>query len=272
MNLDFVHTQIRELQTTLANISTNGSDIAQFEAAIVACLEHHASVKEYIAKNEFQDTAQEIHFFKELKPQITSKHIYFLKLYGIHSKMPIGSNNLIKEYLQTELTKIDNFYKNNIEFCRYYSSNSCYNDELYFLRGSFKVRLDLDQSYLDLDKSFNTSHGFKAARIIAHRDIKIYVDQLLRRIDRPTLTIPTESQLEWSGSKTDLVELIYGLQESGIIKSDINTIAQHFQSIFTIDLGDFYKTWTEIRARKKDKTKLFSKIIVDLNNRIENYD
>ena len=273
MNLDFVHIRIAELQKPVNDSFVYNGDLVQFELAIVNCLECHNKVKEYISANEFDSKEQEILFFKSIKPLITSNHIFYLKLYAIHSKMPIGSTDLIRSYLKTELDKIDNFYQNIREFCRYYTSGSTHNDELFFLRGSFKFKLDLDQYYIDVDRSFSTSHGFKVGRILAHKNIKLYIENLLVNIDSP----PVESdsvfgQLQWSGSKTDMVELIYALHESGIIKADIATIAQHFQTNFSVDLGDFYKTWTEIRARKKDKTKLLSKLIVDLNRRIDDYD
>lgn len=273
MNLDFVLNKIDQLQNPVGYSYVYKGDLVQFESAILDCLECHSRVKEYISENEFENKEQEILFFKELKPLITSNHIYYLKLFAIHSKMPIGSTDLIKSYLKTELNKIDNFYNNNIEFCRYYISGSTHNDELYFLRGSFKFKLDLDQYYIDVDRSFSTSHGFKVGRILAHKNIKLYIENLLTNIDSPSSRVQSGfSQMQWSGTKTDMVELIYGLQESGMIKADIAAIAQHFQSIFEIDLGDFYKTWTEIRARKKDRTKLFSKLIVDLNRRIDDYD
>ena len=273
MNLDFVHNKIDQLQDPVGDSFVYNGDLVQFESAILDCLECHSRVKEYISENEFEDKEQEIFFFKELKPMITSNHVYFLKLFAIHSKMPIGSTDLIKSYLKTELNKIDNFYQNNREFCRYYMSGSTHNDELYFLRGSFKFKLDLDQYYIDVDRTFSTSHGFKVGRILAHKNIKIYLEGLLTKIDSPPVKPNSVfSQLQWSGTKTDMVELIYGLQESGIIKADIATIAQQFQTIFSVDLGDFYKTWTEIRARKKGRTKLLSKMIVDLNRRIDDYD
>jgi hypothetical protein len=66
------------------------------------------------------------------------------------------------------------------------------------------------------------------------------------------------SKLFWTGSKTDLTELIYALHSSGAINSgtaDIKELASAFEQIFNIELGNYYHTFIEIRARKSSKTK-----------------
>ncbi|WP_286650255.1 RteC domain-containing protein [Sphingobacterium hotanense] len=41
------------------------------------------SVKKYIIENEFKNDAEEIHFFRTIKPQILGKLIYYNKVYRI---------------------------------------------------------------------------------------------------------------------------------------------------------------------------------------------
>lgn len=70
-------------------------------------------------------------FFKELKPEILSKYIYFSKVYHIELKCPDGSKDCIREYLSTELDKLTYFFRNNIEFYQYIRSQSTHLDHFY---------------------------------------------------------------------------------------------------------------------------------------------
>ncbi len=65
-------------------------------------------------------------------------------------------------------------------------------------------------------------------------------------------------QLNWTESKTALVELIYALHSSHSINEgriDIKTISERFESLFSMELGDIYHTFSEIRNRKTEPTK-----------------
>ena len=71
------------------------------------------------------------------------------------------------------------------------------------------------------------------------------------------------SKLFWTGNKTDLIELIYALQSSGAINSgssDIKDIAIMCEQMFNINLGDYYRTFLEIRLRKINQTKFIDKL------------
>lgn len=76
----------------------------------------YEQLREMIVSYSFPSAEDEICFFKELKPEILSKYIYFSKVYHIELKCPDGSNDCIREYLSTELDKLTYFFRNNIEF------------------------------------------------------------------------------------------------------------------------------------------------------------
>jgi len=83
------------------------------------------------------------------------------------------------------------------------------------------------------------------------------------------------SKLFWTGSKTDLIELIYALHNCGAINSgtaDIKEMALVFEQMFNIDLGNYYHTFIEIRARKNSKTKFLDRLIDVLTKRFEESD
>ena len=63
----------------------------------------------------FSSTEEEIYFFKELKPNILGRYLYFNKVYRIESQCPSGSNDVIKEYLNYELAGLTYFFCRNLE-------------------------------------------------------------------------------------------------------------------------------------------------------------
>jgi hypothetical protein len=75
----------------------------------------------------------------------------------------------------------------------------------------------------------------------------------------------------WSATKVDLIELIYALQCSGTINngnSDIKKIAKACEQLFNIDLGNYYRTFSDIRSRKMSQTKFIDKLKDSLLNKI----
>lgn len=84
-----------------------------------------------------------------------------------------------------------------------------------------------------------------------------------------------QSKLFWTGSKTDLIELIYALQSSGVVNSgtaDIKELAAVCEQIFNIELGNYYHTFIEIRSRKCNNTKFLDKMKESLLKRIAELD
>ena len=67
--------------------------------------------------------------------------------------------------------------------------------------------------------------------------------------------------LHWTGTKRALVELIYALDACGCLNKgtvDIKEIVAYFEYVFDIDLGDFYHTYMELKAKTKDRTGFLS--------------
>jgi len=54
--------------------------------------------------------------------------------------------------------------------------------------------------------------------------------------------------------------------------ADIKEIATAFQKIFNIELGDYYRTYLEIRSRKKSKAKFLEELSYSFSNKIESDD
>ncbi|AIM35263.1 tetracycline regulation of excision, RteC [Sphingobacterium sp. ML3W] len=253
---EFYKETLYKLETAIKELEIEfDCPIQQIEAVmsnIVKCL---SDVKKYVLKRGFKNTEEEIDFFKYQKPSIVSKLIYYNAIYKIETKKPYGAKPY-KKYLNSELQKLKRFFDNNLDFYKYYRTKNNYLDTKYFMRGKHDIKLSLDTFYFEADHRFSTSHDYKVAKIIANDLIHVYLEDQLNCNNHNNLS--DSASLSWTGSKTALTELIYALHYQGVFDNgniDIRIIAKHFETIFNIDLGDFYHTYLELKNRKVNRTK-----------------
>ena len=220
--------------------------IKKCEQAITIILKSINELKKVTTKSNFKAEAEEIQFFKEIKPQFTSKLIYFNRVYKIEMKKPNGGNRVLKKYYNNELLKLKAFFDNELEFYQYFRSGSTYLDFKYFFRGKFDIKLVLDSYYFETDTSFATSHDFKVATILANDLIELYIENQLIMLENKENTEKSQRKhnvkMTWTGSKVALVELMYALHTEGVFNNgaaDLKEIAEYFEHIFDIDLGQY---------------------------------
>ena len=73
-------------------------------------------LRKYILAYQFADETEEISFFKEYKPEVLSKYLYYNKIYVIESKYPTGSDIAQREYLYKELDSLTFYFSRNLDF------------------------------------------------------------------------------------------------------------------------------------------------------------
>lgn len=248
--------------------------IALCESAVGLVLQKMADLKEFVKQRGFTNAEEEIHFFKRVKPNFLSKLIYYNSIYKIETKRPYGGEKTIRKYLNRELSKLKRYFDNNLEFYKYYRTNSTYLDHKYFIRGKHDIKLSLDTYYFEADHSFSTSHDYKVAKIIANDLIQVHLEDQIsstamkNRIIRP-------ASLNWTASKTALIELIYALHSQAAFdngNTDIKFLAKSLESLFNIDLGDFYHTYLELRNRKTNRTKFLDALKEGLIKKMDDQD
>jgi hypothetical protein len=253
--------------------------ILRSESAINIIINSIEKLKQIFGKEKTKSQEQEIDFFKNIKPKFTSKLIYYNAIFKIETKKPHGGERIIKKYLNNELEKLKRYFDNNLDFYKYYRTGSNYLDHKYFTRGKFDVKLALDSFYFEVDHSFSTSHDFKVAKIMAHDLIQVYLEDKLLIMDnkQPSEKSQVNHKLKqnWTGSKVALIELLYALHTEGVFNngtSDLKEVAQYFESVFNVNLGQYHRTFLEIRIRKSDQTKFLNVLKEKLIKRMENTD
>ena len=262
------NTLIEGLEKELKLIESEDSNILQkSELSIYKTHECLKKLEKFALSANFKNIQEEISFFKELKPRIFSKLIYYVKLYNIESKRPTGSDRVQKKYLINELDRLKSFFDNNLAFYQYYRTSATYLDDKYFIRGKHDIRLSLDTFFFATDTKFSTSHDYKVSKILANELLRIYLNGELtileRKEDHPSKYQHPKIKLNWTHSKTSLIELIYALHAQGVFdnnNADIKDIADYCEAVFNIDLGDYYRAYLEIRLRKTGRTKFLDSL------------
>tara|TARA_R110000822_G_scaffold106332_1_gene234411 strand:- start:41 stop:883 length:843 start_codon:yes stop_codon:yes gene_type:complete len=230
---------------------------------------------------KIKNIEDEIYYFKQIKPQVFSKLIYYQILFNIESKRPRSSNKSQIKYFNKHIDKLQNYFNDNLEFYHYYRKGATFLDEHYFVRGKADIRLFPDTFSFFIDDKFSTSHDSTVATILAYDMLIVYlkteIDKLENSNGMETVINPfkNQSRLFWTANKTDLIELIYALQSSGAINSgtaDIKEMATACERLFNIDLGDYYRAYLEIRSRKTNQTKFLDKMKDSLVTRMESAD
>ena len=78
-----------------------------FEASLVLA-DAFLQLKAFIADYTFRDEAEEIEFFKTVKPRICHRLIYYRKIYNIEMNRPVG-NESQRSYLIDEIRGINRY-------------------------------------------------------------------------------------------------------------------------------------------------------------------
>jgi len=257
--------------------SGNGDILFKAEKGIALVEKCIRKLQKQIVGKDFETQADEIYFFKHVKPQIFSKLIYYIKLFSIESKRPRGKDVAQVKYLQQQIDKLQTFFNDNLEFYNYYRRGAMSMDEQYFVRGNRDLRMPLESFHFLIDDEFSTCQDGTVATIMAYDMLIVYlrkeVDDLNNNME-PTKNTPMEkpSKLFWTGGKTELIELLYALHTSKCINGgtvDIKELASHFEYFYNVDLGNYYHTFIDIRSRKSSRTRFLDRLIELLNQRME---
>jgi len=274
--ISFSEKLLKQLEDQLHFISVETEDtLKRAELSVEVCNEALIKLKQFILKYKFKGQAEEIKFFKEIKPGIYSKLIYHISVYNIEMHKPNGSDEAKKNHLLRELEAIENYFNKNLDFIKYYRTRKCYLDHKYFVRGNHDISLSLDSFCFDTDPKFSTSHDNKVSQIQANELLELFLKSeivLLESKQDSSLQLIPKGKLTWTSSKASLIELIYALQSSGTFNNanaSIKEIVSYFEVIFNIDMSHFYTTFQEIKERKSNQTTFLTILQQSLIKRIQ---
>lgn len=234
-------------------------------------------LKTFVLNYEFKNKEEEINFFKKSKPKLYSQLIFYREAYNIEVNRPQGGSTALQDYLRKELERIEGYYWKNKEFYHYYRSGNIYMDEIFFLRSSKpEIHLHLESFHLERDALFCTNCDYKVANILANDMLESYLmlelDKLENKDNEYAAPAFPKEKLTWTGSKADLIELIYALMETKVFnhgKASLKEVVCYFENVFNIELGtNPSRTFIELCIRKI-QTAFIDKLQNLLTNRME---
>lgn len=215
-------------------------------------------LREYITVYTFGDEAEEIRFFKEVKPRFHCELVYFAELIHIETHRPVGSRELVISFYRQVLQRLQIYFERQQIHYMYYRTGRSAEDNLLFLRDTSCVPLFPDDC-MDLDRQFSTIGSSYFAKFMGFEKMVSHLSNQVERLEQGDLQLEPQRKYRtvWTDSKAALVELAYALHARGSInhgKADIKQIVSELEFMFGVHLGNFYRTYLDISIRKKSPT------------------
>ena len=239
------------MKERLEEFTTDQDEILKIGHALTFIREIIAELKQFASTYKFNSESEEIKFFKEIKPVFLSQFFYYKKVFALRLFDSFKDVKTRQANYYKVLQQLERFVQKNLEFYEYCMTNTTYLDQHYFTRNR------LPHQSIDRDEKFTTGYDTKLAKILANELLK---KDIIKFLSRSNITQPL---LTWTGSKTDLIELIYALQAAGVFNNgtaDIKRIADGVQVAFDTNLGNYYRVFQQIRIRKSGQTNFLDEL------------
>lgn len=256
-------------------LNTHSDEVEKAKKIIIFIEDVLKQLTDWLKHHVFETIQEEIKFFKEIKPNIVAKLIFYKEILLLVATLPLDKNKRVKHY-EKKVDAINQFHRKNREFIKYIKSQSTHFDELYFSRKQYKDIFLNDCSVIIHDAKICTSHDFLLAEVIAYELLVLHIENRIDNLNQSCAITNNQihSNLHWTAKKIDLIELIYALHESKVFdngNADIKEITHVFEKAFQIDLGDnITRSFIDIKNRKTDQTRFLNQLQGALETKIEN--
>ena len=275
--IDFVRTLQKEINRKIDKVErSDNSTIKKATNASLILIHAFDRLKKFIISYEFRSRGEEIHFFKEIKPRLFFRLIYYRKLFNIEMNRPVAGIEAQKEYLQNELNAINRYTNKRLDFVRYYRAGATHLDELYFLRGQTDVEQYLEAFYYERDPQFSTNCDFKVAKIMSNDMLSVYLMaeiEALEKNQHPVSPHPfPDIRLTWQGSKAELIELIYALDSNGSFGNvPLTHLSGYLFNIFNVSPDhNMTRTFSDMKIRN-NQTPFLDSLKESLSKRMQQW-
>ena len=230
-----------------------------------------ASLKVSVIKDGFQSEWEEINFFRNVKPGVLGKLIYYNKVYRIECACPLGSGKIYRNYFSNQIKELKQEFEEHIfnsEFYRYYRSGRNDRDQTFFRLGNINLYDGLNSFVFEIDHHFSTYYDYKVARIIANDLLQNYLYLKIDSIEDSNFKDEEATKdIFWTSSKNALVELIYAMYASGAVshgKVGIRKLSMIAQIVFSVSLGDLHHAFHRMKTRAGSRTAFLDHLKISL--------
>mgnify|MGYP003113992642 CR=1 FL=1 len=254
------------------------NQLKKADLAIPTCNKAISILQDIVEKADFETTQLEISFFKNVKVIPMSYLIYYSEIRACELQIPKAGKAYQLKFLEKEIRKINKFFSKNSDFVHYMEQGHSYLDHQFFTRNHrnnfpFTPMINYYQY-----PEFSTSHDMLWAKVQAMYRYIHYIRETIQIVKPGSNQFHNEKKhklLLWTTSKTALIELIYALSSVSALNhgtADLSTITSSFEDFFNVKLDNVYKTYSEIKARKGNKTKFLEELRIKLQQKINQDD
>ena len=231
------------------------------------------AIKTEVLQVGFLNEDQEVDFFKNVKPQILGKLIYYNKVFRIETTCPVSNGKIHQSYYENVLKNLKLEYKESIcneDFYRYYRAGRTDRDHTYFRLGKINYHDGLKSGVFEIDLSFSTYYDNKIAHIIANELLYTYTLTKINPEENPDTilqNLDTNKDISWTNSQNALIELIYALYASNSVaygKIGIRKLALIFQVLFRTPLNDIHHSFHRMKTRAGSRTAFLDQLKISL--------
>lgn len=250
----FINSLEKEIENRLKGIEKSNLNVLKksLEASLVLG-DAFQRLRDFIDTHIFKSEAEEIEFFKVVKPRLYHRLIYYRKVYNIEMNRPVGVDSQ-RAYLIDEIKAINRYNNKHSDFVRYYRSGMTHLDTLYYLRNRNDTALYLESFHYERDPKFSTNADFKVAKLLANELLSVYLKGELEALEY-VKTASDDSlpavRLTWQDSKTDLTELIYLLDSKRSFGNvPLTQLAAYIANVFNTQLDtNLSRTFCDMKLR-----------------------
>lgn len=256
-----------------------GNDAGFYSARLAAISRALNVLRDRVKTIGFVIDREELMFFKFIKPRFYMLYIYEVELFNLISGVPVGTDDMVKDYYLSELAFIKRFFLQHRFLYEYYQREEEAMDDNFFLRRNLDVLMpDVAGAGVIgvFDDGFSTNQDYNFAKFRALEKLQDYILERIRLIYvRPEPVIPevllSRGKLKWTDEKIKLVELAYGIFLSGSLnngKLEIADVVHWLEQSLSIDLGVAYRKFISIGRRKNLS---YTKYLDEMRKKIEGY-
>ena len=278
MEVNYIN-YFNEFEKEYEVLKNTSDDVLSISLEIIQYIEKKLKeIHKWLKKHVLLSVQEEIYFFKELKPKMVSKLLFYKELLKLEASLPPSKKKKRKHYEEL-LTAIHQYVTTNKEFYGYYRSRTSFRDEDLFVRHCYKDIIRYDCYLINFDSKLSTSHDYNVATIIANDMFTSHLENKLEELNsnNPTTYNPMNNKITWTGTKVDMAEMIYGLYYKNMLndgKADIKEIAKALCFAFNIEIDDktLYRCLQDIKRRSPIKAVFLQNLSKVADNKFKDSD
>jgi hypothetical protein len=209
----------------------------------------------------FSSDEEEIAFNRDGLASLLSLAIYESEKYRMLRILYYGTEAEFDRYCSLFFQRVADFFDRHAEFFTYCFSGRKDLDADYFLRSSETNRQITNLPAPFSDKNDFAAHSVLAAALVGYT--RNCLDAEAFYLVPVQEASSASTKLQWTDSAVALVELIYALYFNGSFnhgQATLKEIAEYFERIYGVDLGDIYRVYQDTLYRKSGATAFLDRL------------